>query len=132
VANPNCELSSLIDAGVCIKEFDRHRRKALKVFFMSRQLAAIGGTNYTLGPSGTLNTAAVEYCALSSNPDQLNVAWITLEMNNALEAGATFETDKNSLSEEIRCLEQFPDWKLLLMELLLRCQLGRADSYPQT
>ncbi len=132
MANPVCTLSSLIDAGACITQFDRHRRKALKVFFMSRQLAAIGGTNYTLGPSGTLNTASNEYCALSSNPDQINVAWITIEMNNAQEAGAAIDTDVQDLAASIKCLEQFPDWKLQLMELLLRCELGRADSYPQT
>ena len=99
---------------------------------MSRQLAAIGGTDYTLTGDGTLNAAATEYCGFLADRDALAVAWLTIESNNATEAGATIPSTIDEIATEIKCLAQFPDWKLMLMELLLRCELGRAESYPQT
>lgn len=131
MANPVCTQTTLVEGGNCISIFDAHRLKALKVYVMSRQLAAIGGTNYTLTSTGTLNEAATAFCGLQADRKLLNRAWTVIEINNAREAGATISEDPDVLAENIECLENFPDWKLNLMELLLRCQLGRADGYPQ-
>ncbi len=131
MANPVCGAQSLIDGGKCLKQLDRHRRRAAKVYFMSLQLAAIGGTAYTLGPAGTLNTAATAYCGLLTDRDMINVAWLVIESRNAAEAGATVPSTIDGIATAIKCLDTFPDWKLDQMELLLRCQLGRADGYPQ-
>lgn len=132
MANPVCSQSSLITGGACLKNFNLHERRALKVYLMSKQLAAIGGTAYTLGPAGTLNTAAQGYCGLLQERDALAVSWLVIEKNNAVEAGATISSSNATLADEIKCLNNFPDWKLTLMELLLRCELGRAQAYPQT
>lgn len=131
MANPVCTQASLIEGGKCFKNFDSHSRKALKVYFMAKQLAAIGGTDYTLGHDGTLNTTAQGYCGLLPDRDLMAVAWIVIEYNNAVEAGASVSADPQTLADEIKCLEDFPDWKLTLMELLLRCELGRSSPYPQ-
>jgi hypothetical protein len=132
MANPTCDQSSLITGGKCYKNFNSHDRKALKVYLMSLQLSAIGGTDYTDFSDGTLNAAATEYCGLLEDRDALAVSWLVIEANNAAEAGAVVPSDINDVAAAIKCLKNFPDWKLQLMELLLRCQLGRADSYPQT
>ena len=129
MANPTCTQQSLIDGGKCFRNLDSHSRKALKVYAMMQQLTAIGGTAYT---AATLNTAATEYCGLNADRDLINVAWLVIEVNNAREAGATISEDIQVIAEAIKCLENYPDWKLMLMELLLRCELGRAESYPQT
>jgi hypothetical protein len=130
MANPTCTRDTLITGGKCIKNFDLHRRKALKVYAMAQQLAAIGGTDYTTFTDGTLNEAANAFRLL--NLDEMAVSWIVLEINNAVEAGATISADPQTLATEIQPLAAYPDWKLKLMELLLRCELGRAESYPQT
>lgn len=130
--NPVCTQASLISGGACYKELDLHRRKALKVYLMALQLAAIGGTDYTDFTDDTLNEAATAYCGLLKDRDALAVAWLVIEANNAEEAGATVPSDIQDIAEAIKCLKNYPDWKLQLMELLLRCELGRAEDYPQT
>jgi len=99
---------------------------------MAKQLAAIGGTDFTDFTDETLNAATTEYCGLLADRDALAVAWLTIEYNNAVEAGATIPSDIDDVAAAIKCLKNFPDWKLQLMEVLLRCQLGRSESYPQT
>lgn len=129
MANPTCTQASLIEGGKCFNNLDSQSRKALKVYAMMQQLTSIGGTAYT---ATTLNTAATEFCGLQADRNLLNLAWIVIEVNNAREAGATISEDIQTIAEEIKCLKNFPEWKLTLMELLLRCELGRAEGYPQT
>lgn len=123
---PECTVATFTEGGKCLKQLDRHRRQAFKVYSMSQQLAAIGGTAYTLGPDGTLNTAATAYCGLMADRDIMNVAWLVIESNNATAAGATIPSTIDGIATAIKCLETFPRWKLDLMELLLRCELGQS------
>lgn len=131
MANPTCTQATLIEGGKCLKTLDLHRRKAFKVYAMAKQLDAIGGTDYTDFTDGTLNEAATAYCGLLADRDALAVAWLVIESNNATAAGATIPSDIQDIATAIKCLANFPDFKLLTMELLLRCELGRAKAYPQ-
>lgn len=131
MANPICTLASLTSGGACYKNLKSTRRQALKVYLMAKQLAANGGTDYTagLGPSGSLNSAAAAYDRMTS--DQLDVAFVTIESNNATSAGATISSNIQTLASEIACLDNFDMETLRRMELLLRCELGRGADYPQ-
>lgn len=129
MANPTCTRASFITGGACFKQFHAQRRHALKLFFMSQQLAAIGGTAYTLGPAGTLNTAAAAYSTM--NEEERDVARLVIEYNNAVEAGASITATQAALATSIACLENFTEPQLEAMELVLRCELGRAKAYPQ-
>lgn len=122
---PECGQQLLIDGGKCFRNLDSQSRRALKVYAMMQQLAAIGGTAYT---EATLNAAATEYCGLNADRDLINLAWIVIEVNNAREAGATISEDIQAIAEAIKCLKNYPAWKLTLMELLLRCELGQSAT----
>lgn len=96
------------------------------VWFMALELAAIGGTDYT-ADLATLNADADDLtCGMQ--PDDLDSAKLAIAYNNAVAAGATVETDKNALAEDVKCLAQYPPHVLRNMELLLMCQLGAHDG----
>lgn len=129
MSNPTCTRASFISSGACLKQFHATRRHALKVYLMSLQLTAIGGTAYTLGPAGTLNTAAAAYSTM--NEEERDVARLVIESNNATAAGASVPATNVLLAAAIACLDNFTEPQLEAMELVLRCELGRAKAYPQ-
>lgn len=104
---------------------------ALEVYYKAKQLAAIGGTDYTagLGPDGSLNTAAVEFKTM--NEFEVELAHLVIDKNNAVAAGATISSDIQTLMSEIKCLKNFDVPTLERMNLLLDCKLGRSKAYPQ-
>lgn len=100
---------------------------------MAKELAALGGTDYTstanLGPSGTLNTAAAAFNTMT--PQQLALSYLTVFKNNAVAAGATIASDIDDIAAAIKCLDNFDEKVLEQMELLLTCKLGVHKTYPQ-
>lgn len=126
---PICTRASYVEGWACLQTLNARQRKAFIVYVMSRQLAAIGGTDYTLGPDGTLNDAVA--CLVDLDKNQVTLANMVVENNNAVAAGADIPSDIQEIAEAIKCLENFEDNVLLRMQLHLRCSLGRAMDYPQ-
>lgn len=125
---PTCTRATLISGAACLngKVLSSHEKQARKVWFMLSQLAAVGGTDYSADIEG-LNTAA-DSLTCGMQPDDLDSAELVIELNNATAAGASIESDKSALADDVKCLEDFPPHVLKRMELLLRCALGEAAS----
>lgn len=124
-------MSNFISAAACFQNLDASEQKALMVYLKVKELAALGGTDYTaqLGHSGTLNTAAAAYKTMKDW--QVNLALLVIEQDNANSAGAEISTNIQTLMDEIKCLNDFPDATLDRMDLLLTCLLGRHAALPQ-
>lgn len=131
MANPTCSKSSLITSATCYFNFSSTERAAIQIYYDALQLAAIGGTSYTLVSGGTLIAAAICYRDFqipfsSPSPYQLAIAY-----NNAVSAGASPAATQALLATAIACLANFPTADLTAMQLQLYCSLGRAKAYPQ-
>jgi hypothetical protein len=131
MANPQCSRESLIDNGACFSGsvLPSNKQKALKIYFMAKQLAAIGGTNYI----GNLTTTLIDdsKCKTQLSPSQFDVARITIEKNNAAAAGASISSNTQDWMADIACLETATPIQLKAAELHLRCELGYGHAYPQ-
>lgn len=134
MANPTCTRDTLKSGAACLggKVRDTHKARVLKVWFMAKQLAALGTTDYTAS-AATLKTMSDDAngitCGLDS--DAIRAAELVIEYNNAVAAGATVSTAPSTLASDVACLNNYDNKMLDKMELLLRCKLGRGKAYPQ-
>jgi len=125
-----CTRATFTEDSVCLSRYDSHQQKALMVYFMAAELAALGGTDYTreLGPDGSLAPASA--CNAELTPYQRDLARLLIAQNNAADAGAVLPEDA-ALPDEIACLALQPPAMLDSMELTLLCLLGRHAAWPQ-
>jgi len=121
---PTCTVDSFSTNGACYRNLTQRERLAALIYLNSLELDAIGGTSYTLGVDGTLLSAAKAYNTMTQ--DQLQVADLVVNYNNAVEAGASPPSPSaiQDLAEAIKCLEGFDQRMLEQMWLLLQCELG--------
>lgn len=129
MANPTCTRASLIDGGKCFANLNENQRKAALIYFMSLELAANGGTSYTLTPQGTLAAAAKQYLRFS--PTNFKTSEVVIAYNNAVSAGASPATTQALLQAAIKCIEIQGPLMMDAMLLELLCELGRHADYPQ-
>ena len=131
MANPTCSRASLMAAAGCLKSpvLNSHQQQAMLIYFMASQLKAIGGTDYTSALSTTLVTDSD--CLKTLYPGERDAVRLVIEENNANSAGAALSTSINTLMKAIACLQNVDANTMEVMEIYLRCQLGRAKSYPQ-
>lgn len=131
MANPTCTRASLIAASACYNgtRLSAHDQLARRVYFDMLQLQAIGGTDYR-SAIATLATAA-NTLSCGFQPDNFDAAELVIAGNNATAAGATLPATQSALAEAVKCLENYSDFQLEQMKLLLYCQLGRGKAYPQ-
>ena len=131
MSNPVCSKATLVAASACYNgtRLSDHEQLALKVFFDLKQLAAIGGTDY----SSAIPTlaAAANTLTCGFKPADFEAAKLVIASNNATAAGATLPSTQAALAEAVRCLEKYTPYQLRQMELLLYCALGRGKAYPQ-
>lgn len=127
-----CTRATFTEDVACLKNFNSHQRRALMVYFMVLELAALGGEDYTaqLGPDGTL--ADDSKCNLTLDPTQQALALLLVSQNNASDAGATVPATNTALATAIACLQNQPPAMLEAMYLTVFCQLGRHAAYPQS
>lgn len=126
-----CLRDTFIDNSKCFAYLNPQEQQALMVYLKVKELAALGGTDYTneLTPDGQLNTDSIAYVKLT--PPQVALSYLAIELDNATSAGATISTDINVLAQEIACLKNFDPADLTRMDLLVTCLLGRHAAYPQ-
>lgn len=125
-----CTRATFTEDSVCLSRYDSHQQKALMVYFMAAELAALGGTDYTreLGPDGSLAPASA--CLRDLTPYQRDLARLLIAQNNAADSGVILPADA-ALPDEIKCLELQTSAMLDAMELTLLCLLGRHAAWPQ-
>lgn len=132
MANPICTKDSLIAAAKCYFDFSAHDRAALKIYFDSLQLAAIGGSSYDLDDSSrSLSLASIclrDFQLPFCPPSPYHVA---VAYSNAVAAGAVPASTPDTMATAIACLKLFPDADLAAMQLQLYCELGESKAYPQ-
>lgn len=128
MATPTCTEASFETGGACFQNMNQSQRMAAILYFNSLELAANGGTSYTLGVNGTLLNAAKDYNRMSE--DQIQVAMVTIAYNNAVSAGGVPASAIQALQEQIKCIELFGPRMMQQMKLVLECQLGKHAAPP--
>lgn len=108
-------LASGCFSGACLSE---EQRKAFLIYFMAKELAALGGTDYSADPN-VLMAAAAAWQALNS--DQRLQVLLEIYHQNALTAGATIGTTAE-IAAAAKCFECIKDKDVAL--LFLTCFLG--------
>lgn len=130
MANPTCTEDSLVESNPCLSGnvFSPRDQMFVQVWFNILELQALGGTDYR---SVVASTLIADANCLADNFDlsQYRTATLAVHRNNAVNAGATVPTDPNVLKDAIKCFEDYPDPKNLI--LLLLCKLGSHKSFPQ-
>lgn len=128
-----CDTDNYIAASACFKTLNSHDRQALTVYLKVKELAALGGTDYTaqLGNDGTLATAA-RFVRGKLNPFQRELARLVINQDNANSSGAAISSDINVIASQIACLSDFDRNMLDAMDVYITCLLGRHSAWPQT
>ncbi len=132
MANPSCNYETLLTQAGCFsgKTLTKNQQVAVKIYFMAAQLAAIGGTDYTGVLGSTLITDS-RCRAQAYTPDDFRAVDIVIEKNNAVSAGASISSNIDTVVTQVKCLQNAQLAQLRAAEQYLRCQLGRAKTYPQ-
>lgn len=132
MANPTCTQASLITGATCYFNFNAQDRAAIRIYLNSLELAAMGGTNYTLVSGGTLSLASVCLRQLENQVFHAATPYeLFINANNATAAGASVPDNVTDLAAAIACLKNFPEQDLAAMQLQLLCELGVHKAYPQ-
>lgn len=122
---PTCTRASLVDGARCFKNYDSAHRTSILIYFNALELAAVGGTNYTIGHAGTLQAASV--CLRDGLELRLcppSVYDLVVAFNNAVAAGASPAETNAALSTAIACNVDFETADKSAQLLLLSCELG--------
>lgn len=132
MANPSCSKALFAAGTACYRNFNAHERASIKIYFNALELAANGGTSYTLGSGGTLEAAAICYRDFDDNIFQAPTPCaLLIAYNNAVSAGAAPASTQALLATAIACNKNFPEADLAAQMLQLECALGRHADYPQ-
>lgn len=130
---PTCTKASLITnvPQFSGKTLNDKQRLALTVWYKAKELAAIGGTDFTSDLLGT-DVASLLYAEtqvlLTANDDELKTAMLAIAYNNAVAAGASVSSDPAIFSQNIKCLINAPTPVLQRFLILLECQLGQGEA----
>lgn len=133
MANPTCGYAHFGAETSCFKSFNREERKSLLIYFYAKELAAIGGKDYTaqLGHSGTLSADSECYKRLDNPSCPPSLILLDIASYAAVNAGATVASTKDALATAIACNKDFPPVDKDAQILWLICNLGQHKSYPQ-
>lgn len=102
------------------------------IYFMVKELAANGGTDYSAVMTSTLISDALALVGRSDR-NQRHTGWLNIAYNNAVSAGATVP-DADALSDInalTGCCFQNEQVDFDAIMLLLACKLGVHKDYPQ-
>jgi hypothetical protein len=108
------------NTGFSFQRLGEKQNKAIQLLLLIKELAALGGTDYS-DDLAQLQTDVAGLRALIGG-NQLQAALTGIYAQNAVAAGAAVSTDVSDLTAEATCLFCLPDIDLYL--LWLTCQLG--------
>lgn len=101
------------------------QREALEVYFRIKGLAAAGGTDYS-SALNTLLSDAKSFYGFAPNDRAAAEVWI--ELQNAVLAGATIDTDKDALATASKQYVGIPSERRKDVLLFLKCSLNKLGS----
>ena len=123
---PTCTRDSFAANSACYRNFSFQMRASIQIYYNSLELAAVGGTSYTLGSGGTLEAAARCLTGLTGNPFVApSVYYLEIHYNNAVAAGASPASTPATLATAIACNANFSEADLAAQMLHLTCSLGK-------
>lgn len=136
MANPVCDTATLaeVNPGFGLQGFNHRQYEAAMIYFMVRELAANGGTDYSSSfgtdPSPLISAATTFIGRADVN--QRRIMMLQIMRNNAVSSGAVIPADSawsavNTLTAQIQ--SETVDFDAVILFLL--CQLGRHADYPQ-
>lgn len=129
MANPVCNIDSLIAACSQLTNINPKQLKAEIIYLMGLELTAIGGTDYT----GALATNLYQDAAratIGMDAPKIKTAYNALAASRATAAGASVPVFQDR-QPPVACLLNVPDDALDRMQLFLTCQLGVHKAYTQ-
>lgn len=134
MANPTCDKTNLITNAAPYMQgagIDDKRQMVLLIYAMLLELAAIGGTDYTVagGREQMMQDAAT--LEIGETNDELDAGLISIAFNRATAAGASVPA---TLTLKLAAVPRLPcndDMLLKKAFILLTCKLGVHKAYPQ-
>ena len=139
MANPTCSVATLLTNVPCFNAatLNAKQRLAFMIWFAAKELAVIGGTDYTAVINSTAagGLLAAETAILKTmNDAELETVMLNIYYKNAVSAGASVSSNPSTLAASTSALcngngTTIADMKRMLIEL--NCQLGRHKNYTQ-
>lgn len=129
MANPTFSKATLNQAFLEGGTTDRLRRLRYKIWFNVKELAAIGGTDYSAVLGTTLISDANTILEGFSR-DKVDTGFACVDYNNAA-AVVTVSSDPSALALSTKVLKDVPEDTLKKIELMLKCKLGVHKAYVQ-
>ena len=130
MANPTFSKASLGQDFLKGQEINRLQRMRFDIWFMVKELAQIGGTNYE-STLGTTLVSDANTVLEGFDRDQVDAGFASVDYNNAVASGASVSSDPSALALSTRVLKDIPEDKLVKIKLMLKCKLGVHKAYVQ-
>lgn len=129
MAAPVCTTANLNSGCFQDPTIDAHRRLVFKLWYLSNQLAYLGGTNWLANPQGLFSASNSVFEKMSMN--QVDAAEVSVFYNNALAAGAPVVTDPNVTVLGFQHFNNLDTNDLQKIKVFLECSLGIHKTFPQ-
>lgn len=101
----SCDLNTLIRESACLRDLcmSQSDRDALDIYVRILNLAAIGGTDYSV--SGGLTRLMQDSAGWQRRAcDEIKAIDLYIDMENAIENGASFPPSQSALEQAVVCL----------------------------
>lgn len=129
----SCDLGTLIHESACLRDLcmSQSDRDAVDIYVRILNLAAIGGTDYSV--SGGLTKLMADSAAWRKRAcDEIKAIDLFIDIENAIDNGASFPPNSAALAQAVTCLSGKCLGKEDTRGMLsyLKCsinQLGKAD-----
>jgi hypothetical protein len=125
-----CTPTALIKAAACFGPqcIGPDERESIDVHVRVRELLAAGGTNYT-GSGGGIKQLLIDSQAWKVfSEDERRMITLQLDVDNAINKGAVFPTDINSLKKDSRLYVGLGWETRRAVKLFLKCQLNALGA----
>lgn len=124
-----CDANDLLNSAKCLMDqcMGQEERDAIDIYLRVQNLAAIGGADYTDDLNALLQ-AAKEWQALAPNQRKAIDLWI--DMQNAIDNGASIDQDPNALAAAAKCYLCLGEDTKKALQSFLKCAintLGEPD-----
>lgn len=98
----SCDVNGLLKASTCFSDkcMSDYDRKAIMIYARIKNLAAIGGPDYSSNTKQLLIDSAQWR---KRAEDQLKAIWTYITLENAINDGATINLNVNSLATQAKC-----------------------------
>lgn len=125
----SCDVNGLLKAATCFTDrcMGEPDRKAIMIYARIKNLAALGGTDY----SANLKQLMIDSATWRKRAeDELRAIAVYIALENAIQDGASINLNANSLSTAAKCLKAQclgkEDQNAILM--YLGCLINRVDK----